>query len=291
MSTGLLAEDAPSVPTRGSVFRMRPRLGVSAALGVTIVGAAVAAALIGPLVYRVSPLALGASQLAPPSLTYPMGTDNLGRDILARFIYGARVSLAVGTLSALVAVGIGSFVGGLAGYLGGRADFFLMRVTEVFQVVPLFLLAIIIVALFGSGQANVILVIGILSWPATARIARGQVLVLREEEYILAAKLSGATWARILTKHMLPNVVPYLVVSASLQTGSAILVAAFLGFLGLGDPSQPSWGLLLNQGQLYLTSAWWLPVFPGLGLSLTILGLNLLGDGIGATLSQRQGTR
>jgi peptide/nickel transport system permease protein len=144
------------------------------------------------------------------------------------------------------------------------------------------------VALLGAGQLKIILVIGLLSWPGTARIVRSQVLVLRNEEFVLGAIMSGARWPRILGRHVLPNVLPYIIVSGALQTSAAILIESFLSFLGLGDPSHPSWGLLLKQAQLYLSSAWWMATFPGVALALTILGLNLFGDGLGSVVAQRR---
>ena len=174
----------------------------------------------------------------------------------------------------------GTLVGAVAGYAGGLVDDLLMRLTELFQVIPRFLLAIVVVALFGTGSLRLVGVIGLLSWPATARLMRAQFLVLRREEFILAAQMAGATPARIILRHALPTLAPYLLVSVTLQTAAAILVESFLSFLGLGDPARPSWGLLLQQAQIYLRSAWWMATFPGLALAATILGLNLLSDGV-----------
>jgi peptide/nickel transport system permease protein len=217
---------------------------------------------------------------APPGPAHPMGTDDLGREVFARVLYGGRVSLLIGLASAAVAVLAGTLVGAVAGYFGGWVDDVLMRTTELFQVIPRFLLAIVVVALFGTGSLRLVLVIGLLSWPATARIMRAQFMVLRREEFVLAAQMAGAGPVRIILRHALPNVAPYLLVSVTLQTGSAILVESFLSFLGLGDAATPSWGLLLQQAQIYLRSAWWMATFPGLALSATILGLNLLSDGV-----------
>jgi peptide/nickel transport system permease protein len=196
--------------------------------------------------------------------------------------HGGQISLMVGTFSALIAVLIGVAVGAACGYLGGTFDAIVMRVTEAFQIIPRFFLALIVVALVGSGIWKIILVLGLLSWPATARVVRAQVLVLRKEEFVLAAIMGGASTFRVIGRHILPNVVPIIAVSASLQAGSAILLESFISFLGLGDVAHPSWGLLLQQGQLFIRDGWWISTFPGLALSLTILGLNLLGDGIRA---------
>jgi peptide/nickel transport system permease protein len=163
-----------------------------------------------------------------------------------------------------------------------------MRITEAFQIIPRILLAIVVISLLGAGLVNVICVIGILGWTGTARVVRAQVLTLRSEEFVLAAILSGAGPVRVAIRHILPNIVPYIIVSASLQAGAAILIESLLSFLGLGSQDHPSWGLLLQQAQLYLRQAWWLSTFPGLALALTILGLNLFGDGL-ASMIRRKG--
>jgi len=229
-----------------------------------------------------SPSTMSEALREPPGAIYWLGTDDLGRDVLARLAYGGQLSLMVGAFSALIAVLIGVAVGAACGYLGGAFDAVVMRITEAFQIIPRFFLALIVVALVGSGIWKIILVLGLLSWPATARVVRAQVLVLRREEFVLAAIMGGASTTRVIGRHILPNVAPIIAVSASLQAGSAILLESFISFLGLGDVAHPSWGLLLQQGQLFIRDGWWISTFPGLALSLTILGLNLLGDGIRA---------
>ena len=261
----------------------------STMIGATGLAAIVALAVLGPVLWPLDPLALTSDRFLPPALAHPMGTDDLGRDVFARVVLGARISLTIGLLSALIATVFGCAVGAVSGYFGGVADEVLMRVTEVFQVVPRFLLAIVIVALFGAGLNKIVLVIGFLSWPGTARIIRAQVLVLRGEEFVLSALMSGASTARVILRHILPNVLPLVVVAAFLQTGAAILVESFLSFLGLGDPSQPSWGMLVQQAQLYLRSAWWMTTFPGIALAVTIFSLNLLGDGLSAGSARGRG--
>ena len=251
---------------------------LAAVVGGALVGLVVIGALLAPVLTG-DPGAMSNLAFAAPSAGHPMGTDDLGREVLARVLYGGRVSLVIGLSSAVVAVVVGTLVGAVAGFFGGLTDDVLMRATELFQVIPRFLLAIVVVSLFGTGTLRLVLVIGLLSWPATARIMRAQFLVLRREEFVLAAQMAGAGPIRIILRHALPNVAPYLLVSVTLQTGSAILVESFLSFLGLGDPAIPSWGLLLQQAQIYLRSAWWMATFPGLALSATILGLNLLSDG------------
>ena len=267
---------------------MRGHLNPAAAAGLVIVLALAAVAIFAPAIAPGDPLALSEQILRSPRGDHWMGTDDLGRDVFRRVVYGARVSITVGVVSALIATVVGSLVGSLAGYFGGAVDDVLMRVTEVFQVIPRFLLAIVVVALLGAGQGKIILVIGFLSWPGTARIVRAQFLVFRGEEFVLAARGVGGSHARVIARHILPNVVPFIIVSGSLQTAAAILVESFLSFLGLGDPTQPSWGLLLQNAQLYLRRAWWMAAFPGLALFVTILSLNLAGDGVGEWLNPRR---
>jgi peptide/nickel transport system permease protein len=249
------------------------------------------AAVMAPLLTHADPMALGPESLRPPTWVHLMGTDDLGRDEFARVLYGGRISLMVGLFSALIAVLVGTMIGTVAGYFGGGIDDVLMRFTEIFQIIPRFLLAIVVVALLGGGQGKIILIIGLLSWPGTARVIRSQLLVIRGEEFVSAATMSGASSARIIMRHILPNVLPFIIISASLQTAAGVLVESYLSFLGLGDPSQPSWGLLLQQAQLYLQQAWWMSAFPGTFLSMTILGLNLIGDGLASRFGARAVTR
>jgi peptide/nickel transport system permease protein len=273
------------LPAKASTAASRRRrdllkLNASTIAGICLIAVPILASLLASFLTSADPLALGKETLRAPSFLHPMGTDDLGRDVFARVLYGGRISLTVGVFSALIAITIGTAVGTVSGYAGGRTDEILMRVTEMFQIIPRFLLAIVVVALIGSGQGKIIIIIGVLSWVGTARIVRAQLLVLRGEEFVQAAIMGGASSIRVIVRHILPNVIPFIIVSGSLQTAGAILTESFLSFLGLGDPSHPSWGLLLQQAQLYLQQAWWMSTFPGLALSMTILGLNLMGDGL-----------
>ena len=253
---------------------------ISTVVGSLLVLVVVAGVVLAPLITHADPMALSSDTLLEPAWAHPMGTDDLGRDELARVLYGGRASLVIGLFSALLSVILGMTIGMVAGFFGGAIDETLMRITEAFQILPKLLVAVVVVSLIGSGLTNEVLVIGLLSWPATARVIRGRVQVIRHEEFIAAAEMSGASWLRVLVRHVAPNVVSFLLVSASLQVASAIMSESFLSFLGLGDPAHPSWGLLLQQGQLFLSDAWWLTTFPGIALAMTILGLNLLGDGV-----------
>lgn len=288
MTAGSISEDKQASRGEPRLARMRSRVAGQPYLpGLLLLAGPLLAVLFAPVLTTADPMALSGEILRWPSLAHPMGTDDLGRDVFARVLYGGRLSLMVGLFSALIAASIGTLIGTIAGYAGGLIDDILMRLTEFFQIIPRFLLAIVVVALLGSGQLKIILIIGLLSWTGTARIIRAQLLVLRREEFVLAAIMGGASPARVVIRHILPNIAPFIIVSASLSTASAILVESFLSFLGLGDAARPSWGLLLQQAQLHLQQAWWMSVFPGVALSLTILGLNLFGDG----LASRFGTK
>ena len=245
-------------------------------------------AIAAPLVAHADPFAGSPNALQPPGTSgAPLGTDNLGRDIWAQLVYGARVSLTVGLLAAASSAVIGVVVGALAGFLGGGVDATLMRVSEFFQTLPRFVLALIIVALFGAGLAKLIVVIAILSWPQTARVVRASFLTLREAQFVDAARIGGMASGAIIVHEMLPNVMAPIVVTASLDVAAAILLEAGLGFFGLGDPNLVSWGGMLNQAQQYLRQAWWMSLFPGLAISLMVLAFNVIGDGLNDALNPR----
>jgi peptide/nickel transport system permease protein len=244
-------------------------------------------ACLGPAIDRGNPLAAAGPALQPPGGAYPFGTDDLGRDVLLGVINGARVSLLAGALAAATSAVIGTAVGSLAGFYGRPLDDVLMRFTEVVQVAPRFFLAVLVAALFGPNLWYLALLIGLTFWPQTARLLRAQVLALREREYVLAARAIGLGPGRILTRHVLPNAASLVIITAALQVGSAILIEASLSFLGLGDHNLISWGYMLNDAQPFLRTAWWMSLFPGLALAATVLGTNLLADGIQAVLDPR----
>ncbi len=226
------------------------------------------------------PFANSDDVLSPPSTAHPFGTDDLGRDIFSAVVHGARASLLVGLLSAFAATVIGVVVGGMAGYVGGLTDDGLMRLTELFQVVPRFFLALVTVALLGSSIWLIVLLLSLTYWPGTARLLRAQVLTLRERDYVLAARSVGARESIIFLRHVLPAALPPVIILASLHVGGAILIEAALSFLGLGDRNVVSWGALLNDAQQFVRYAWWMSAFPGLAITLTVLGLNLVADGL-----------
>ncbi len=261
---------------RGSVF------------GLAVVLAVAAVAALSPWLAPYAPLSIGKDAFRPPDAAHLLGTDDLGRDLLSGVLWGARVSLAVGLLAALTSTLIGVLVGAIAGYYRGVLDDVLMRVTEFFLIIPRFFLVMIIVALFGASLWNIILVIGALSWPVTARLVRAEFLSLREQEFVESVRAMGAADRRIVLRHMLPNATAPIVVSGSLQIARAILMEAGLSFLGLGDPSHASWGVMLYNAQRFLRHAWWTAAFPGLAIFFTVMGFNLVGDGLNDALNPRQ---
>jgi peptide/nickel transport system permease protein len=243
-------------------------------------------AVVAPLVAPYSLLDLSEA-FQPPSTVHLLGTDSLGLDVLSCVIYGARASLMVGLFAVLTSTVIGLTVGAFAGFYGGRIDDLLMRVTEMFQVLPRFFLAIIFVAFFGPNIWNVIFVIGILTWPATARLLRAEFLSLTKKEFVEAARAMGMSNFKIIVGGILPNAISPVIVNASLEIAGAILLEASLSFLGLGDSNVMSWGMMLHNSQEYFSRAWWMAAFPGLALFLSALGLTLVGDGLNDALNPR----
>jgi peptide/nickel transport system permease protein len=256
--------------------------------GLGLVVALMILAVVAPAVAPLDPQTTSMSTLSPPGTPgFPLGTDNLGRDILSGVLWGTRVSLTVGVCAAATAIVLGVVIGAAAGFYGGWVDAVLGRTTELFQVIPRFVLALLVVALFGSGLWKLILVIGVLSWPQSARVVRGQFLTLRAAAYVDAARVLDLHPLRIIFSEILPNALAPVVVIASLDVAGAILLEASLGFFGLGDPNLVSWGMMLNNAQAHLRQAWWMSVFPGLAISLAVLGFNLTGDGLNDAANPR----
>jgi peptide/nickel transport system permease protein len=271
----------------GRAFRRHP-LGLCGAL---LTVGILAVALLGPVLAPSDPFVAAGAPLQGPDRQHLLGTDDLGRDVLSGVVHGARASLLVGFVAAGTAAVLGTLLGLVAGFHGRLVDDLLMRLTEVVQVAPRFFLAVLVAALFGPSLWSLALLLGLTFWPVTARLMRAQVLSLREREYVLAARVAGATDGRILLRHVLPNGLSLVVVTAALQVGTAILVEASLSFLGLGDRGVISWGYMLNNAQPFLRIAWWMSVGPGAALALTVLGVNLLADGLHAALDPRLGRR
>ena len=227
-------------------------------------------------------------RLKPPSAQHWLGTDEFGRDIFARLVHGARVSLKVGILAVGIAIAIGGFLGAVAGYYGGKLDNIIMRIMDVFLAVPSILLAIAIVSALGPNLLNLMIAVSISSVPRYARIVRASVLSIRDQEFIEAARAIGANDARIICRHIIPNSLAPVIVQGTLGVAGAILSTAGLSFIGLGiQPPAPEWGSMLSGGRQYLRYAWWVTTFPGVSIMITILSLNLLGDGLRDALDPR----
>jgi peptide/nickel transport system permease protein len=241
-----------------------------------VVGFSLYGALYGPDPFEI----VWAPHGLPGEDGFILGTDYLGRDILAGLMAGGAPTLAVGAASASITIVIGIALGALAGYFGGWVDTLLMRVTEFFQVLPALLFAMVLVTLFSPSLPTIAFAIGVVSWPGTARLTRAEFLKIRELEYVTAARAIGARSRRIIWRIILPNALPPLIVSATLTVGVAILFEAGLSFLGLGDPNTMSWGLMIGSNRQHILSAWWPVAFPGLAIFLTVFAVSLIGDGL-----------
>ena len=253
-----------------------------ALVGLAIVACFFLVALIAPYVSPHDPLVTDAiRKLGLPSSEHPFGTDQLGRDILSRVLYGARISLWVAFLVPVLAGLLGITVGLCAGYFGGRIDSVLMRVTDMFMAFPQLILAMAISAALGPSLRNAIVAVALTEWTFFARLARSRVIAIREEDYVEAARAMGASHARILFRHILPMSLSPLIIQTTMGMGTSIRTAASLGFLGLGaQPPLPEWGVMITAGRNYLPGQWWVSTFPGIAIFIVILGFNLLGDGI-----------
>lgn len=226
--------------------------------------------------------------LAPPDIHHPLGTDDLGRDLLSRMIFGARISLAVGFVAVGIATAIGMILGAVAGYYSGWTDRIIMRFIDIMLSIPTFFLILAVIAFIGSSIWNIMIVIGLTSWMGVSRLVRAEFLSLKEREFVLAARAIGASDLRIIFRHVMINSMAPVLVSAVLGVAGAVLVESALSFLGIGvQPPTPSWGNILSLGKDYIELAWWLSVFPGLAILITVLGYNLLGEGIRDSIDPR----
>jgi peptide/nickel transport system permease protein len=270
-------------------FFWRFRRHHTAMVGLVIVIAVIGLAIAAPYFFPVSPWKMVQRPFVPPffDTRVPLGTDTLGRSVAAGLAHGAQISLVVGSVSTLVALAIGVPLGAVAGYFGGIVDDLLMRITEFFQTVPSFALAIVLVAIFQPSLVSTVAAIAVVGWPPVARLVRGEVLAQRRREYVEAAILAGQSHFTVITRQILPNVVSPIVVLASLMVASAILLESSLSFLGLGDPSIMSWGYMVGAGRTVVRQAWWLSFFPGAAILVTVLALNLVGEGLAEALDPR----
>ena len=262
-------------------------------IGLVLLVLIVAVAVAAPMLFPGNPWKMVSRPFLPPfeNAKFLLGTDTVGRDVAAGLAHGARVSLLVGLVSTLAALVIGIPMGALAGYFGGWVDDALMRVTEFFQTVPSFALAIVIVAIFQPSVVSITLAIGIVSWPPVARLVRGEVLSLRKRDYVEAAILQGLSAPQIILRQVLPNAISPIIVMASLMVASAILLESSLSFLGLGDPNMMSWGYMIGAARTVIRQAWWLSFFPGVAIVLTVLALNLIGESLNDALNPRLSRR
>jgi peptide/nickel transport system permease protein len=274
-----VAAPAGVSPWKDTVRRFRRNK--LAMVGLTVVGLLVLVAIFAPLVARQDPLLISSQLRKPPSSEHWFGTDAIGRDLFARVVYGARVSLRVGITAAIIATVIGSLFGALAGFYGGFIDALLMRITDILLAFPYFILAIAIITVVGRGELPVIMVLGFLGWLAIARVLRSSFLQLKQMEFIEAARALGASNKRIILRHLLPNAIQPVIVYSTLFIGSAVLSEAALSFVGVGitEPT-PSWGLMVNQGRKFLTSAPHLLLFPGGAIFIMVLAFLFVGDGL-----------
>jgi peptide/nickel transport system permease protein len=281
------AGEAPAVAGAGAAARTRsPHLAVlrevvgrpTGTIGLTLTALVCMLALLAGFIARGDPFALDSPALLPPSSAHLFGTDNLGRDLFRAVLHGLRTSLTVVVWVTVISAVIGLAVGLAAGFRGGIVERALMRVTEFFQAIPRFFLALLALALVGRTLPNLILVLGLTSWTLLARVVRADSLSLRSRQYVEASRSFGASDARILVRHILPNLLPAALVVISLNASRVILIEAGLAFLGLGDPHQLSLGFLINNAQPFLQQAWWMSVFPGIAILVAVLGINLLAD-------------
>lgn len=295
MRAWLLAEE-PASPWQARLGRLylgwRRLCGNPLALlGLALVLLLMLLAAIGPWLAPHDPAAQVLELRLRPPLTpgYWLGTDELGRDILSRLLCGARITLGIVLLTVAIVVPLGLAIGTVAGYAGGWVDTVLMRLTDIFLAFPRLILALALVAALGPGIDNAVLAIALTAWPAYARLARAETLLLRRADYIAAVRLAGASHARIVVRHVLPLCLPSVIVRATLEMAGVIVTAAGLGFLGLGaQPPSPEWGLMIASGRKVLLDSWWVATMPGLAIFLVSLGFNLLGDGLRDVLDPRQ---
>lgn len=280
----------PAQVSRATVIWRRFSRNRAAVLGLILFIAVVVMAILAGVIAPGDPLRRVGDPLTWPMVdpNAPLGTDQLGRDILAGIMHGARISLMIGVVATLISITIGVLIGAVAGYFGGWIDDILMRVTEAFQTIPNFVLLLALVAIFGSTIENIVIAIGVVSWTAPARMVRAEFLTLRQREFVDAARNLGVGNASIIFREILPNALPPVVVFASVVMATSILMESALAFLGLGDPNYASWGNMIGQGRAVLRTDWYCSVIPGVAILLTVLSFSLMGEGLNDALNPRQ---
>jgi peptide/nickel transport system permease protein len=263
-----------------------------AVVGLVILLLVLLMVMLAPVLFPFSPWDMQGTPFSPPGQDgFLLGTDSLGRDVAADIAYGAYVSLLIGAVSTAVAVIFGVAMGAVASYLGGVVDDAIMRLTEFFQTVPSFILAVVLVAIFRPSLTSIVVAIAAVSWPPVARVVRAEFMTLRTREFVQAAEVLGRSRFAIAFREILPNALSPIIVLASLMVASAILLESALSFLGLGDPNLMSWGFMIGAGRSVIRLAWWMSVFPGLAIFLTVLALNLVGEGLNDALNPRLARR
>ena len=279
----------PAAP-RALVMWRRFARNKAALLGLILFALVVLAAILAGAITPGDPLRRVTDPLTWPltNPAVPLGSDQLGRSILAGILHGSRISLMIGVVATLISIGIGVLIGAVSGYFGGWIDDVLMRVTEAFQTIPSFVLLLTLVAIFGSSIENIVLAIGIVSWTAPARMVRAEFMSLRQREFVDAARNLGVSTPAIIFREILPNALPPVIVFASVVMATSILMESALAFLGLGDPNYASWGNMIGQGRAVLRSDWYCTVIPGVAILLTVLSFSLMGEGLNDALNPRQ---
>ena len=262
--------------------RNRPAL-----VGLAVLAAVVLLALFAPTLYSQSPFEMIGKPFEPPLGATLLGTDQLGRDVTAGVVHGARVTLLIGLVATFIAILLGATLGGIAGYFGGWVDTLLMRFTEIFQTIPFFLFAILLVAVLTPSVGSVVFAIAVVSWPPMARLVRSEFLAMRNREFVQACVAMGMGHWRIILRHILPNSLSAIIVTGSLMVATAILIESGLSFLGLTDPNVMSWGFIIGSGRTVLRTAWWVIAMPGIAILLTVMAINLVGEGLNDALNPR----
>lgn len=257
-------------------------------VGLSILGLVCLVAAFAPMIAPGSPWDMAGMPFARPGdPTMWLGSDTMGRDIWTGVVHGARVSLLIGVASTLAALAIGVTLGAVAGFSGGIVDLLIVRVTEIFQTIPNFVLAILLVAILTPSLSTIIFAIALVSWPPLARLTRAQVQAVSQREFVQAARCQGQSAASVLVRHVLPNAISPIIVTGSLTVAAAILIEAALSFMGLGDPNHMSWGYMIGSGRTVIRQAWWMSLFPGLAILITVVAINLVGEALNDALNPR----
>ena len=281
---------AASIPVAAGGRALRVFLrNPNAMFGVAFLSVVVLAALLAPVLYPGDPLAMVARPFLWPGEdpAYPLGTDSMGRDVLSGILHGARISLFVGLVATALGLSFGILVGATAGYFGGRIDDLLVRLIEIFQTIPSFVLLVVMVAIAQPTAPVVTIAIAVITWPTVARLTRAEFRSIREKDFVMAARSLGYGHTRIIFREILPNALPPLIVTSSVMVATAILMESALSFMGLGDPNVVSWGSMIGAGRELIRTAWYLTALPGLAIVFTVLALNLIGDGLNDALNPR----